>query len=58
MKRDSIAVSPEFSGHDYVNHGTGEYGRGEAQTNIIGGLHSICKRGMEGVNQHFSKKHL
>lgn len=44
--------------HDFVSHGAGEYGRGEVHTNTIEGYFSIFKRGMKGVYQHCSKKHL
>lgn len=44
--------------HDFVRHGQGEYGRGEVTTNTIEGFFSIFKRGMKGVYQHCSEKHL
>lgn len=44
--------------HDFVRHGQGEYGRGPIHTNTIEGYFSIFKRGMKGVYQHASKKHL
>ena len=47
-----------FEDHDYVRHGMGEYVRGEVHTNTIEGYFSIFKRGMKGVYQHCSKKHL
>ena len=48
----------DFEGHEVVHHGKGEYGRGEAHTNTIEGYFSIFKRGMKGVYQHCSKRHL
>ncbi len=48
----------EFAAHDHVEHGRGEYGRGDIHTNTIEGYFSIFKRGMKGVYQHCSKKHL
>ncbi len=48
----------EFSGHDFVRHGQGEWGRGSIHTNTIEGYFSIFKRGMKGVYQHCAKKHL
>lgn len=51
-------MAADFAGHDYVSHGKGEYGRGEVHTNTIEGYFSIFKRGMKGVYQHCSKKHL
>lgn len=53
-----LAISPDFSGHDYVNHSAGEYGRGEIHTNTVEGFYSIFKRGMKGVYQHCGKQHL
>lgn len=44
--------------HEFVSHGMGEYGRGDIYTNTIEGFFSIFKRGMKGVYQHCSKKHL
>ncbi len=44
--------------HDFVRHGQSEYGRGEISTNTIEGFFSIFKRGMKGVYQHCSEKHL
>uniref|UniRef100_UPI003B525639 IS1595 family transposase n=1 Tax=Roseovarius indicus TaxID=540747 RepID=UPI003B525639 len=47
-----------YAGHEAVNHGAGEYGRGDVHTNTIEGYFSIFKRGMKGVYQHCAKKHL
>ena len=44
--------------HAFVWHTKGEYGRGEVHTNTIEGYFSIFKRGMKGVYQHCSEKHL
>jgi transposase-like protein len=44
--------------HDVVQHSKGEYGRGQVHTNTIEGYYSIFKRGMKGVYQHCSEKHL
>jgi transposase-like protein len=41
-----------------VNHKIGEYVRGDAHTNTVEGYFSIFKRGMKGVYQHCSEKHL
>lgn len=51
-------VGREFADHGVVRHGIGEYGRGEVHTNTIEGFFSIFKRGMKGVYQHCSKRHL
>jgi transposase-like protein len=47
-----------FEAHESVNHSKGEYVRGEAHTNTAEGYFSIFKRGMKGVYQHCSEKHL
>lgn len=50
-----------FASHDAVNHSAGEYvryGQPKIHTNTIEGYFSIFKRGMKGVYQHCSKKHL
>lgn len=44
--------------HAFVNHSKGEYGRGEITTNTVEGFFSIFKRGMKGIYQHCSEKHL
>jgi transposase-like protein len=51
-------VSPMFKSHETVNHGIGEYVRGEAHTNTIEGYFSILKRGIAGVYHHVSQQHL
>jgi hypothetical protein len=51
-------LGKEFASHEYVNHSAGEYGRGGVHTNTIEGFYSIFKRGMTGVYQHCSEKHL
>jgi hypothetical protein len=47
-----------FTEHDFVRHSTGEYGRGDIHTNTVEGFYSVFKRGMKGVYQHCSEKHL
>jgi transposase-like protein len=47
----------EFT-HETVSHKDGEYVRGNVTTNQIEGYFSIFKRGMKGVYQHCSEKHL
>lgn len=47
-----------FTEHDYVRHGAGEYARGVVHTNTVEGFYSVFKRGMKGVYQHCSEKHL
>jgi transposase-like protein len=51
-------VGREFLSHQAVDHGRHEYVRGDAHTNTVEGVFSIFKRGMRGVYQHCSEKHL
>ena len=51
-------LGTEFASHDSVDHGAGEYGRGDIHTNTVEGYYSIFKRGMRGVYQHCGKRHL
>lgn len=47
-----------FVSHETVTHSKGEYVRGDVYTNTVEGYFSIFKRGMRGVYQHCSEKHL
>jgi len=47
-----------FAGHEIVRHSKGQYGYGIVHTNTIEGFFSIFKRGMKGIYQHCSEKHL
>jgi transposase-like protein len=47
-----------FVKHGMVNHGIGEYVRGDVHTNTIEGYFSIFKRGITGVYHHISEQHL
>jgi transposase-like protein len=51
-------LNKDFASHEYVNHGAGEYGRGEVHTNTVEGYYSVFKRGMKGIYQHCSERHL
>ncbi len=44
--------------HAFVRHAKGEYSKGEITTNNVEGYFSIFKRGMRGIYQHCSEKHL
>ena len=48
----------EFAHHFSVNHGIKEYVRGAVTTNACENYFSILKRGLVGVYQHVSPKHL
>lgn len=47
-----------FASHESVKHSAKEYARGDVHTNSAEGYFSIFKRGMRGVYQHCSEKHL
>jgi transposase-like protein len=47
-----------FAAHETVRHSADEYVRGDVHTNTIEGVFSVFKRGMKGVYQHCSEKHL
>ena len=47
-----------FAKHETVKHTAREYVRGDVTTNTVEGYFSIFKRGMRGVYQHCSEKHL
>ncbi len=51
-------VGREMAQHEMVNHRQEEYVRGDVHTNTAEGFFSIFKRGMKGVYQHCSEKHL
>lgn len=48
----------EFAGHESVHHAKGEYVRGNVHINTAENYFSVFKRGMRGVYQHCSEKHL
>jgi transposase-like protein len=56
------AVGRWYASHVTVNHGKEEYARYEngkmITTNTVEGFFSVFKRGMKGVYQHCSEKHL
>ena len=51
-------IGKRFAEHQAVNHGDGEYARGETTTNTVEGFFGIFKRGMIGVYQHCGEYHL
>ncbi|MBK6897671.1 MAG: IS1595 family transposase [Alphaproteobacteria bacterium] len=53
-----VKVGEEFASHETVKHSAGEYVRGSVTTNHVENYFSIFKRGMKGVYQHCSEKHL
>jgi transposase-like protein len=55
-------VKNHFASHETVTHRKGEYVRyetsGVVHSNTVEGYYSIFKRGMKGIYQHCSEKHL
>ena len=47
-----------FYTHKAINHGAGEYARGDITTNSIESVWAVMKRGLHGVYHHASEKHL
>jgi transposase-like protein len=47
-----------FASHETVNHSAKEYARGDVHVNSAEGFFGVFKRGMRGVYQHCSEKHL
>jgi transposase-like protein len=47
-----------LGGHRTVDHSRSEYVRGDVHTNVVENFFSILKRGIFGVYQHVSPKHL
>lgn len=56
--RQYVTVGKEFAEHGSVEHQADEYVRGDIHTNTVEGYYSIFKRGMKGIYQHCSEKHL
>ena len=58
----SSTSANEFASHETVKHSDDEYVRYEGEriisTNTVEGYYSIFKRGMKGIYQHCSEKHL
>ena len=52
------SMKGDFPEHETVNHKAEEWKRGDAHTNTVENYLSIFKRGMKGVYQHCSEKHL
>lgn len=48
----------DMKGHDFVNHQSGEYVRGDVHTNTVEGYFSLFKKGMRGIYQHCDERHL
>lgn len=51
-------VGQDFASHQTVDHGAGEYVRGNAHINTAEGYFSQLKRSLSGTYHHVSEKHL
>jgi transposase-like protein len=52
-------IGKDFKGgHGVVNHGSGEYAKGDINTNTAESFFALLKRGVNGTFHHISKKHL
>jgi len=51
-------VGKEYAGHNVVDHGVGEYVKGNAYTNNAEGYFSQLKRSLSGTFHSVSSKHL
>jgi transposase-like protein len=51
-------VGREFARHEMVDHGKGEYVRGDAHTNTVEGFFATLKRGITGTFHNVSEAHL
>ena len=62
LHTDESAVYPPlaglFFGHATVNHGRGEFVRGDVTTNGVESVFAVFKRGLIGVYHHVSPDHL
>jgi transposase-like protein len=57
--RGYITIGREFAGgHERVDHGTGEYARGDAHVNTAESFFALLKRGIFGSFHHVSPEHL
>lgn len=53
-----VGAADVFASHETVKHSKGEYARGDVNTNSAEGFFGVFKKGMKGVYQHCSEKHL
>lgn len=51
-------LNKHFAEHDIVNHGQGEYVRGDVYINTTESYFGVMKRGLSGIYQHVSEQHL
>lgn len=53
-----MAMGKEFASHEMVDHGAGEYVRGEAHSNTVESYFATFKRGIVGTYHNVSEAHL
>jgi transposase-like protein len=53
-----MEMGKEFACHEMVDHGAGEYVRGDAHSNTVEGYFATLKRGIVGTYHHVSEAHL
>jgi transposase-like protein len=53
-----VGSAEVFASHETVKHSAGEYARGDVNTNSAEGFFGVFKKGMKGVYQQCSEKHL
>ncbi len=53
-----LLLDRDYPNHKVVNHGKGEYGRGDIHINTAEGWFSLLKRGVTGTFHHMSEEHL
>jgi transposase-like protein len=51
-------LGDHFASHETVSHKADEYVRGDVHTNTAENSYSVFKRGMKGIYQHCSERHL
>lgn len=57
-RRGYTPIGWRFASHEVVNHGDGEYVRGNATTNHAEGFFSQLKRSIDGTHHRVSERHL
>ena len=53
-----MGIGKEFARHEMVDHGIGEYGRGDAASNTVESFFALLKRGVVGTYHNISEAHL
>ena len=51
-------LNKHFAAHDFVNHDTEQWRKGDAHTNTAESFYSVFKRGIVGVYHHCCEQHL